>query len=258
MSSAHSPAREVAGVEILSKAMALCFALEGGGELSAQQLADRAGEPASSTFRLLSQLIQLGWIERGVTRGTYRLGLMFLTIGGQIEDSIDIRDAAKPPLESLSRSTGVASFLSVRRGDGAVCIERFEAPDVRSHATRIGDSLPLHAGAASLAILAFLPLSEGAAYLASIAPGIGDVELRRVREDIAQTRTRGFSLSDGHITPGMAAVGAPIYNHRGELEGAISVSGLRVRVVTDVARTGSLVQQAARATNARLGAEVNR
>lgn len=258
MSSAHSPAREVAGVEILSKAMALCFALESDGELSAQQLADLTGEPSSSTFRLLGQLIRLGWIERGVTRGTYRLGLMFLTIGGQVEDGIDIREAAKPPLRVLSKSTGVASFLSVRRGGNAVCIERFEARDVRSHATRIGDSLPLHSGAASLAILAFLPSSESAAYLASIAPHVADIELQRVRGHIDETRARGFSLSDGHITPGMAAVGAPIYNHRGELEGAISVSGLREPVVSDLARTGLLVRQAARETSARLGAEVNR
>lgn len=257
MSSAQSPAREVAGVEILSKAMALCFALESSGELSAQQLADHVGEPASSTFRLLGQLTRLGWIERGVTRGTYRLGLMFLTIGGQVEDRIDLREAAKPPLEVLSRSTGVASFLSVRRGGGAVCIERFEAPDVRSHATRIGDSLPLHTGAASLAILAFLPPSESAAYLSLIGHELDDAEVRRVREDLAETRTRGFSLSDGRITAGMAGVGAPIYNHRGELEGAISVSGLREPVLSDLARTGALVRASARETSARLGAEVD-
>jgi DNA-binding IclR family transcriptional regulator len=82
--------------------------------------------------------------------------------------------------------------------------------------------------------------------------------LQRVRGHIDETRARGFSLSDGHITPGMAAVGAPIYNHRGELEGAISVSGLREPVVSDLARTGLLVRQAARETSARLGAEVNR
>lgn len=252
----QAPERELAGVEILSKAMALCFALEAEGELTAQQLSDRVGEPASSTFRLLSQLTQLGWIERGPSRGTYRLGLMFLTIGGHVEDHLDVRDAAAPSLTLLAQQLSVASYLSVRRGNAAVCIERVEAPDVRSHATRIGDSLTLHSGAASLAILSFLPPSERDAYLASITPTVGERSVDAMRAELSATRSRGYSISDGNVTPGIAAVAAPVYNYRGELEAALSVSGLRERVVGDLEQTSGLVQQEARATSVRLGAEV--
>lgn len=247
---------DAGGVDILSKAAALCFALESDGELTAQQLAERVAEPASSTFRLLAQLIQLGWVERGIQRSSYRLGLTFMTIGGRVEDRIDIRVAAQPSLASLTTHTGAASYLSVRRAQVSVCIERVEGGDVGSFATRIGDSLPLHSGAASMAILAHLPRSEQHSYLEHVAGTGGRATVEVIERELQQVRDRGYSISDATITPGVGAIGAPVYNHRGELEASISVSGLRNEVLGDTERTGKLVREAAWDTGLRLGAEV--
>jgi len=249
--------RDATGVEILSKAAAAVFVLEAHGELTAQQIAEQVGEPVSSTYRLLSQLTALGWVERGSRRGLFRLGLMFLRVGGVVEDRIDIRTAALPALSGLRRATGSTSFLCVRRGARAACIERLESGDVRSQALRLGDSLSLDSGAPSLAILAFLPRGERDAFIGQVAETAGGAASSALTEGIARARERGFALSDGDVTPGIAVIAAPVYNHRGELAASISVSGLRDRIVADLARSSRLVRGAADATSAALGRRVH-
>ena len=48
-----------------------------------------------------------------------------------------------------------------------------------------------------------------------------------------EDRKKGFCLVDNEITPGIAAVGAPIYNHRGEVVASLSMSGLRDGILSD-------------------------
>jgi DNA-binding IclR family transcriptional regulator len=130
------------------------------GEASAAEITKRTGEPLSSVYRLLQSLTRIGWVDRGWRRGTYRLGLLLLSVGGRLEDKLDIRDCARPVLRELLAVVGVTSFLCVRRDTRAVCVERLEGHAVRSLAMQLGSSLPLYAGAAPRAILAFLPPAE--------------------------------------------------------------------------------------------------
>jgi DNA-binding IclR family transcriptional regulator len=244
------------GLEILSKAAAVVFALEAEGELTANEIAQRVGEPVSSTYRLLTHLAAIGWVEKGLRRGFYRLGVDFLRVGGMIEDRIDLRDICRPTLRRLLDETGATSYLCVRRGGRAVCIERLEGREVRSLAMRLGDSLPLYAGAAPLAILSFLPKADRIAYVESLGSIRGEFvpapSQRDLLKAIDRTRRGGYSLSDGDVTPGIAAIGAPIFNHRGELEGSISISGLRHKVL-DVAGNPARVIAAAAEASRRLG-----
>ena len=152
--------RDAGGLELISKAGAVLDMLEQHGEASAADLAAAIGEPLSSVYRLLQSLTATGWVDRGSSRGAYRLGLSLMTIGGLVEDHLDIREASLPSLRELVDATGVTSFLCVRRGPRAVCLERIEGYAVQSLAMLLGGSLPLYAGAAPRALLAFLPVAE--------------------------------------------------------------------------------------------------
>jgi DNA-binding IclR family transcriptional regulator len=209
--------------------------LERCGDTSAADLAAALQEPLSSVYRLLQSLTATGWVDRGPKRGTYRLGLGLMTIGGLIDDQLDIREACLPSLRSLVATIGVTSFLCVRRGARAVCLERLEGFAVQSLAMQLGGSLPLYAGAAPRALLAFLPRSEQDAVLADTTERLRDdppqPALATLKADLTQIKGLGYSVSDGDVTPGIAALGAPVFNHRGEVEGALSISGLRIQVL---------------------------
>jgi DNA-binding IclR family transcriptional regulator len=231
--SADSSNRDAAGLELIAKVNAVIGVLESLGEASASEIANRTGEPLSSVYRLLQSMTGVGWVDRSWRRGNYRLGLLLLTIGGELEDKLDIRECALPSLRHLLETTGATSYLCVRRDTRAVCVERLEGHAVRSLAMQLGGSLPMFAGAAPRAMLAFLPPAEQRSSLkASRLPGDPPrPDAAAIQADIEQVRRDGFAVSDGDVTPGIAALGAPVFNHRGELAAAISISGLRSQIL---------------------------
>ena len=257
--SADPADRDTAGLELIAKVDAVIGVLESRGEASAAEIAKRTGEPLSSVYRLLQSLTGVGWVDRGWRRGTYRLGLLLLTIGGQLEDKLDVRECALPSLRRLVDTTGTTSFLCVRRDTRAVCVERIEGQAVRSLAMQLGSSLPLYAGAAPRAILAFLPPAEQRSSLRlSRLPGDPPPpDAAAIQADIERVRRDGFSVSDGDVTPGIAALGAPVFNHRGELAAAISISGLRSQVLGSSREANiELITSSAREVSRALGQEV--
>ena len=255
--------RDSGGLELISKAGAVLDILEHHKEASAADLAAVLGEPLSSVYRLLQSLTTTGWVDRGSRRGAYRLGLSLMTIGGLVEDHLDIRDASLPSLRELVDATNVTSFLCVRRGPRAVCLERIEGYAVQSLAMLLGGSLPLYAGAAPRALLAFLPVAEQSAILKDTSQQLRDDPPRPddqdIIADIARIRAAGYSVSDGDVTPGIASLGAPVFNHRGEVQGALSLSGLRGQVLNpaSVDDTIELLRHSAGKASAALGWEVS-
>lgn len=246
------------GIEILSKAGALVDALAQGGHLSVGTLAQSVGEPTSSTYRLLQSLQALDWVEPAPARGTYRLGLAFLRVGGAIEESLDVRTVAGPHLRALRQGADVAALLCYRKGAFAVCVERLEGRDVRSVAMQVGDSLPLHVGGAPLALLANLPRGEQHAVIEHLA-GAGDSlehplpPTSELEARLAEVREQGYARSDQDVTVGIAAFGSPIFNHRGELVASVSVSGLRERLIDREQELAQMVRETAAAIGAELG-----
>src|SRR6478736_8287307 len=190
--------RDSGGLELISKAGAVLDILEQHKEASAAELAAALGEPLSSVYRLLQSLTATGWVDRGSRRGPYRLGLSLMTIGGLVEDHLDIREASLPSLRDLAKATGVTSFLCVRRGSRAVCLERIEGYAVQSLAMQLGGSLPLYAGAAPRALLAFLPPAEQHAVLKVRIGPAGDParpDPAAIEADIYEVRCRGYAVS---------------------------------------------------------------
>lgn len=251
--------RDTAGLELIAKVDAVIGVLERRGEASAAEIAERTGEPLSSVYRLLQSLTGVGWVDRGWRRGTYRLGLLLLTIGGQLEDKLDVRECALPSMRQVLQATGSTIFLCVRRDTRAVCVERLEGQAVRSLAMQLGSSLPLFVGAAPRAILAFLPPAEQRSSLrTSRLPGDPPrPDAAAIQADIERVRRDGFAVSDGDVTPGIAALGAPVFNHRGELEAAVSISGLRSQILESSREANiELITSCARDVSRALGQDV--
>jgi DNA-binding IclR family transcriptional regulator len=222
-------------VRVLGKAARLLDLLADHGELTVQALADAADEPRSSVYRLLAGLREIELVEPGGRRGTYRLGLKLLRLSGAVTSRFDERSAALPAMERLHEQTEETVFLSVARGREAVCIERIDGRWVQSMALTLGGGLPLHIGAGPRTLLAFAGKAAWMEYLAG-----GALEPRTPRSltdpddlisDLEATRRRGYAISDEDVVVGMAALGAPIFDYRGELRAAISFSGPKPSVL---------------------------
>lgn len=238
------------GLDILSKANAVITELERSGEGSVNEIAETVGEPVSSTYRLLSNLREMGWVDDAPQHGRYRLGLQFLQIASQVEDLKNPQEEALPRLKRLNQETQLTTYLCVQQGTDAVCVGRYDGRSVRSLVLTLGGSLPLDMGASGKALLAQLPEAEQESVLAQLGYQKGSEPLVLRMEELWDSRKRGMSISDEDVTVGIAALGAPIFNFRGETVASISVSGLRSAVLESPEIEGRLRRAAAEINNA--------
>jgi DNA-binding IclR family transcriptional regulator len=244
-------------IAVLGKAMAILEHLAGEGELTPAQIAELLEEPRSTVYRLCSSLQELGYIEAGTQRGTYRLSLKLFELGGTVVARFDERASALPVMQRLHDETGETVFLCVRRGLEAVCIERIDGARVLLLELRLGGSLPLHLGAAPRCLLAFEPESAWRAYLDATAlerrTANSPATRAAVLAELRATRKRGFAVSDQDVTPGVVSVGAPIFNHRGAVTASLSIGGLREVIGDGGSDIGALVVDGAAEVSRSLG-----
>ena len=246
------------GMNLVTKSAAVLQALADAGELSVSELAGLTGEPVSSLYRLLSTLEQIGWVEPGSRRGKARIGLGFVRLGARLESQLDLRELARPELERLHEETGQTAFLCIRRGLRAVCIDRIDGLDVEIHNLGLGESMPLGQGAAPLAILAFESEDLVDRYFRERPddPRFGPVSAgpEELRAELARTAAAGVAVARNDWEQGIGGAGAPIFNHRGAVVGALSVSGQTHRVFRDGYDLVASVKSAAGNVSRALGA----
>ena len=249
-------------VAVLGKAMALIDRIAEVGAATPAQLAELTGEPRSTVYRLLANLQQLELVEPGPRRGTFVLGLKLFRLGRTVVSRFDERQAALPVMERIHDELGETMFLCVRRGYDAVCIERIDGTRVNLLALSLGGSLPLHAGGASRALLAFEPEAFWDEYLNNVTPEALTDRTPATRAallaELRATRERGYSVSDQDVTPGIAAFGAPIFDHTGAVRASLSLGGLREHLYEHRERAIELLCGAVAEISRTLGYDVPR
>jgi DNA-binding IclR family transcriptional regulator len=226
-------------VRSLAKAVLLLEALADEREATPRRLSEVLHEPRTTVYRLLTGLQALDMVEAGSRAGTYRLGWRLLRLGSAVIERLDERQAALPVMERIHERTGETVFLCVRRGDDAVCIERLDGLRVQSLALRLGGSLPLHLGAGPRALLAWEPREEWEAYLERRAPLEAMTEKTPVTRkalfaELDRSLAQGYAVSDEDVTPGIASLGAPVFDYTGRIRAAVSIGGLRPLLLEDM------------------------
>jgi DNA-binding IclR family transcriptional regulator len=249
-------------IRALAKAVHLLEQLAEAREATPRRLAELLDEPRTTTYRLLRSLEALDLVEPGSQPGSYRLGWKLMRLGAAVVERLDERQAALPVMEHVHERVGETVFLLVRRGWDAVCIERLEGLRVQSLALRLGGSLPLHAGAGPRVLLAWEPREVWEDYLRS-----GRLDALTVRtpitrkallRELEETLEQGYAVSDEDVTPGIASLGAPIFDYTGNVRAALSIGGLKSLLLGDDRDAYTeLVVAGAREISAALGYEAS-
>lgn len=207
-------------------------------------VAEAAGLGKTTTHRLLSALVKVGFAYQDLKTRRYRLGSSAAALG-RAAATHHVENLARPLLRHLARETEDTVFASVREGVAAVCVAReVGSYPIRTLTLDQGDRRPLGVGAGSLALLAFLPDAEIATiiernrrWLADYA-GFAPDELQRL---VARTRAAGYALNEGRIVPAMQAIGVPVLDRAGHAVASLSLAAIRDRMGAD--RVPGLVER---------------
>lgn len=200
---------------------------------STSDLARAASLSRSTTHRLLHALLEEGLVERDTVTGQWTLGLETYLLGNLSSARYDVTARAQPFVRQLSTETGESAFFSVLRGDETVCLVSEDGSfPLRSHVLHEGVRFPLGVASAGLAILAFLPDSEIAQYLArsDLAALYGPSHARaEIEGRISDTRRSGFAVNPGLVVEGSWGMGTAVFNSDGRPVGALTLTGVEHR-----------------------------
>lgn len=247
------PTKEDPSVSVLHRAVVLLRAL-GSGAGRVSELGKALGYTQATTHRLLQQLVQEGLVEQMPDK-RYALSLGLFELAARAGERGGLRGQCRPALLRLGAALGDSVFLLVRAGFDAMCLDRWEGPfPIRSFTGDIGGRVPLGVGQGSMAILAHLPEAEREEVIRHNVPrlsGMGALDGVYLRTEIAKARRQGYADTNSGLIEGMAGVGVPVFDARGDVVAALSigtlsarVKGERLQVVVDLLRREAAVLSA--------------
>ena len=215
--------------------------------LTVSEIGERLGLARSSTHGLVRTLHVRGYLMQNGGR-RFHLGARLIQLGLNVVDRLELRSAAREPLERLVAATHDTALLVVPDRGDLLYVDKIlsDARDVRTD-PRVSSRSPLQCSSLGKALLAAL---DDDAVL-GIVDAIG---LERATEfsisdrdvllaELARTRARGYSVDQQEAVLGVWCVGAPVRDHTGRSIAAISLS--TIKDFFEPERTGPEVAAAA-------------
>ncbi|GAA3722982.1 IclR family transcriptional regulator [Gordonia hankookensis] len=198
-------------------------------ELSLAELMKKCGYSRTTMYRILATLEVAGWVER--TRSNdYRLTLRVFELASAVLGSFDLRTEASHVMSELAARFDEHVYLLVPDGARAVCLDLIESSQpIRVMVLTVGRSLPLYLGGAPIALLAELEETALPQVLDAgpmLTPTGEEITEEELRARLVEIRERGYSISIGDVTPGVAALGACVRDRKGHVVAALSMGGL--------------------------------
>lgn len=206
-------------------------------ELGLSQLCRLAKRDKATTYRHLTALEALGFLEQNPVTKAYRIGPAVLHLADIREATVPRRDGAMVPLRLLAEQTGETAHVSVLSG---VVLHAMAHSESTRHSTRAVidlQTLPLHATASGICLLAFGSDELRHAALSNLTPFTQNTPTSEQRLDaaIAAAKAGGFGESDRAFEDEIYSLAAPVYDRTGEIAGAVAVASVASRITPDAA-----------------------
>ena len=199
---------------------------------SLQEISREAHLPKSTTHRLLSSLVALGYAIQDNLTTQYRLTLKMFELSSGIVNEMDILSVAKPHLGQLSRRTGEAVHLVIQDGVDIVYIYKADAgAAAAAHmASHVGQRAPMYCTGVGKAILATQSYGEAERVWrkSAVRPLTRHTltSFDALVEQLKEIRLRGYATDDEENEPGIRCIALSLPVISGRAEAAFSISGL--------------------------------
>lgn len=248
----------LSSISAVSRAMAIIEELAGTREgLTAGEMSERTGSSLSMTSRILTTLLQGGYVVHDPRVGLYQLAVRTLSLAYRYADTIGFPEMVMPALRRLADETGELAQLAVVEGDDMWFIAKAEGFHRVKVVSLVGQRVILHAMAAGRVWLAHLPeetvlplvMREGfRAYTSRTITW-----LEQLREELAKTRERGYGLNLGEVYEDACGIACPVFQGTGERKrvvAAVVLTGPTFRLADRVKTMASEVAKTAREVEA--------
>ncbi|MFF2324988.1 MULTISPECIES: IclR family transcriptional regulator [unclassified Streptomyces] len=194
--------------------------------VSLRAIVEATGLAKTTVVRLVQTLEQCGLLWS--TEAGYTAGPGLWRWAHLAHSSWELPPETVKLLRDLADRRGETANVMIRRDIHRVCVAQQESPQPLRHVVKVGDELPLWAGASSKVLLA----GADDALLQRIAGASphGKPHAARLREWADQAREQGYATSQGERDIGLTAIAVPLTTSSGVLVAALSLSGPTARI----------------------------
>jgi DNA-binding IclR family transcriptional regulator len=197
-------------------------------EWGVREAASKLKIAKSSAFDLMSSLAELGFLNK-TEENRYRLGWRLVTLSETLLATTELRKEARPVMEDLAAQYQETIHLAVLDGTQAVYVDKLEGRQaVRVELTSLGARLYAHCSALGKVLLAYTSEEEVKRIIQSAGlPRFTSntiTEEESLLQNLSKIRKQGYAYDMEEILLDLCCVGAPIYDHTGQVIAAISMS----------------------------------
>ena len=186
---------------------------------------------------LLATLANRGYLNKNAETDKYYFGVNMVKLSRKVLANLDLRDIARPFLNSLMRKTGLVVHLAVLSDIEAVLVDRACPRGSSVGADWIGRALDINCTGVGKALVAFLP-EEHFNQLIGVKKFARHnentiVTIRGLKRELAKVRELGYSLDDEEDELGLRCIGTPIFDGQHRTVAAVSVAGTTADIPLD-------------------------
>ena len=216
------------GVPVLERMMEILSSLElqPAGE-TIRGLSEQLSVPRSTVYRILNTLQAHNVVQRRLD-GAYVLGPRLLSLASKVrsEASFDLMAIAQPVMKRLAEATGEANKLSVLDNQAVVVVAAVAGQGQYALNPAVGQSFPLHAGAASKMLFAHMDAEAITKILEAPLTRYTPrtiTDAAKLSSELARIRKQGWASDRGEHGASVWAVAAPVTTASGRVIAALSI-----------------------------------
>lgn len=199
--------------------------------IGVRALARLLDEDKSAIHRALMTLADNGWIRTtNEPPVRWEVTAHVLAVAHAAHGGNDLRKRARPVLERLRDATNETVLLVLPDIRRFVVADVIESRQILRVVLQVGNTVSPINTATGRALLPYMDLHRQTELL-------GSEPNKTLLDSFAQTRARGYSISEGEINPVTTNLAAPIFDFQQQPMAAVVVSGPRERLTKSLIKT---------------------
>lgn len=204
-------------------------------EVGIAEVAELTGINVTTVYRIMSDLVQRGYLRQKRKREKYAIGIKFLEYNSAVQHNLKIGELAQPMLNEMSQRSGEYVEIAVRDGNVAVTIAQAEVARNLRISNMIGEKLPLHATSVGKVFLAFMNLAERREFYETNKLTVFTQKtisnLKRIEGSLIEVRSLGYALDSEEFNVGVWSVAAPIRDYTGGVVASLALAAPSARII---------------------------
>lgn len=245
-------------IQSIKRAFRLVEVLSQEPEMALTELSNLIAVNKAMTYRLLYTLKVLGYVEQNPENEKYRLNLKLFQVGSSVVSRIDVIKEARPVISALAEETEETVYLGIRDRIHVIYVDKVDSKHALRMFSTIGERKPAWCSSIGKALLAWLPekdiddLLDGTKMEKTTPNSIDNME--ELKKDLKETVARGYAFDNEESWRGLYCCGAPVFDRKGNVAAAVSISWPTIRNTKESARKyQKLVSEAGKEISRRLG-----